>query len=94
MARVKGVKKVAPRSSAEAATKPQSPREIECFDEDDVLLPISQPSHPDDWPCFVLQDAVVVDKDGNLANLLNAEIDGPLFVKGYLEEDKKLKHLR
>lgn len=94
MARVKRVKKGAPHPSGGTAVAQKSLRGIECFDEDDVLLPISGQSHPDDWPCFVLQDAVVLDKAGNHANLLNAEISGPLFVRGRLEADKELKHLR
>lgn len=37
-----------------------------------------------DWPCFLLEDATVKDKDGKLANLLDVASVGPLTVEGRL----------
>jgi hypothetical protein len=65
------------------------------WNEEEVLQPVSVETHPDDWPCFVLEDAVVYKKDGLLlGNLLHAETDGPLIVRGSLEVDKDFRDLR
>jgi hypothetical protein len=66
----------------------------ESWNELDVLRPVAVGSNHDNWPCFVLKDAVIFDEDGELANLLHAEIDGPLTVRGQLEVDKEFKNLR
>lgn len=53
--------------------------------EDEILKPVPQEQHPDDWPCFVLDDAAVYSKDRNSqGNILNAELDGPFTICGNL----------
>lgn len=46
---------------------------------------------PDEWPCFVLKDAVVYRKlkGGQLqiANVCNVDLEGPFVVRGRLELD-------
>ena len=65
------------------------------WNEEEVLQPVSVETHLDDWPCFVLKDAVVFKKDSLLlGNLLHAETDGPLIVRGSLEVDKDFRGLR
>jgi hypothetical protein len=53
--------------------------------------------HSDDWPCFVLTNAVIYDKTRtNLANVLFADLEGPFVVRGFLEveEQDKVQHRR
>jgi hypothetical protein len=70
-------------------------RTTPCLNEEDVLLPVSPKIHPDNWPCFVLNDVVVYGKDGKTpASLLHAELEGPLVIRGKLEVDKEFRHLR
>lgn len=60
-----------------------------------ILKPADVKIHPDEWPCFLLGEAVVYGGDGKtLANLLDAELDGPLVVRGQLHLNKDQKHLR
>jgi hypothetical protein len=68
-----------------------SSRSTRCLSEEDVLVPVSAKIHADDWPCFVLKQAVVLDDDGEVANLLHAEVIGPLVVRGKLHLDKGLR---
>ncbi|MDA4133702.1 MAG: hypothetical protein OK454_11360, partial [Thaumarchaeota archaeon] len=42
----------------------------------------------DDWPCFVLTDAVVYDKDGSVASLLQLDLRGPFIARGKLEVEE------
>jgi hypothetical protein len=49
--------------------------------------PLDMPS--DNWPCWVLTDAVVYDKHGSLANVLHVDLEGPFRIKGFLEIDGK-----
>jgi hypothetical protein len=70
-------------------------REPTCLNEEDVLLPVFKQLDPDEWPCFVLNEAVVYGKDGETpASLLDAELDGPMVVRGRLEVDKEFRQLR
>jgi hypothetical protein len=70
-------------------------RRTSCLTEEEVLQPVSKDLQPDNWPCFVLNGAVVYGKDGKTpANLLHAELEGPLIVRGKLEVDKEFRHLR
>lgn len=62
--------------------------------EEDVLQAVSKELDSDNWPCFVLKEAVVYGKDGRTpTNLLHAELEGPLMVRGKLEVDKEFRHL-
>jgi hypothetical protein len=70
-------------------------RRMSCLTEEEVLQTVSKDLHPDNWPCFVLNGAIVYGKDGMTpANLLHAELEGPLMVRGKLEVDKEFRHLR
>jgi hypothetical protein len=57
-------------------------------------IPSGMPS--DDWPCFVLTDAVVYHRDGRtMANPLHADLEGPFMVRGKLEvEDREQQTYR
>jgi hypothetical protein len=57
--------------------------------ESNVVKPTLPTLASDDWPCWVLTDAVVYDKSGNLANVLDVDLRGPFKVKGFLEVDDK-----
>lgn len=73
---------------------PRANRMVKCLNEQLVLKPASKDLHPDDWPIFVLNDAVVLSKSGKtFANLLQAELEGPFIVRGRLEVDKDFRHL-
>jgi hypothetical protein len=79
-------------SSEDEAERPL--RKIPCLKEEDVLQYTSKDLDSDNWPCFVLKEAVVYGKDGRtLTNLLNAELEGPLMVRGKLEVDREFRHL-
>jgi hypothetical protein len=70
-------------------------RRMSCLTEEEVLQTVSKDLHSDNWPCFVLNGAIVYGKDGMTpANLLHAELEGPLMVRGKLEVDKEFRHLR
>ena len=58
-------------------------------DETTILKPANIHTHTDEWPCFVLKEVVVYKENHRtLANLLDAELDGPLVVRGELHLDK------
>ncbi|KAH6655280.1 hypothetical protein BKA67DRAFT_560151 [Truncatella angustata] len=38
----------------------------------------------EDWPCFLLDEAVVYDKHGQMANLLQVDLQGPFMIRGLL----------
>lgn len=38
-----------------------------------------------DWPCFMLVDATVYNKNGGMANLLNVDTEGPFTIRGRLD---------
>lgn len=60
--------------------------------EKDILKPVSQEDDPDDWPCHILQQAVIFSDDRkSMVNLLEAELHGPFIVQGKLEVDKQYK---
>ncbi|KAI1074140.1 hypothetical protein F5B20DRAFT_564693 [Whalleya microplaca] len=58
------------------------------YKESTVLKPVSSRIHPDDWPCFLLADAIVYHRDGTLANLLHVDLEGPFIVRGRVEIEK------
>ena len=54
-----------------------------------MLKPVSKDSDDDEWPCFVLKDAVIYHKDGvRIANPLLVDIEGPFIVRGLLTIDE------
>ncbi len=88
-----GGRRVANSSSEDEAERLS--KSISCLFEEEVLQPVSKTIHPDNWPCFVLNGAVVYGKDGvTPANLLHAELESPFIVRGKLEVDKEFRHLR
>ncbi|KAK5631021.1 hypothetical protein RRF57_006736 [Xylaria bambusicola] len=58
------------------------------YKETSVLKPVSPSTHTDDWPCFLLSEATVHMRDGNLMDLLNVDLFGPFIVRGKLEIEK------
>ncbi|KAI0840024.1 hypothetical protein F5Y06DRAFT_263394 [Hypoxylon sp. FL0890] len=61
---------------------------IRYYKEESILKPVSGRVHPDDWPCFLLNDATIYHKDGTLANLLHVDLEGPLVVRGKVEIER------
>lgn len=60
--------------------------------EREVIRPQNPGVHPDDWPIFELQDAIVYSHDGEVfTNLLEVEYEGPFTLRGkvIVEEDQK-----
>ena len=54
-----------------------------------MLKPVSKDTDDDEWPCFVLKDAVIYHKDGvRVANPLLVDIEGPFMVRGLLNIDE------
>ncbi|KAI0427340.1 hypothetical protein F5Y09DRAFT_316642 [Xylaria sp. FL1042] len=58
------------------------------YKETSVLKPVDPSAHTDDWPCFLLSDATVHLRDGNLVNQLDVDMYGPFIVRGRLELEK------
>ncbi|KAI1342128.1 hypothetical protein F5Y15DRAFT_332727 [Xylariaceae sp. FL0016] len=58
---------------------------IQYYKEDTILKPASSRLTPDEWPCFLLNDATVYYPDGRLANLLDVDLEGPFIIRGRLE---------
>lgn len=55
-----------------------------------LLKPVSKDTDDDEWPCFVLKDAVIYQKDGvRIANPLLVDIEGPFIVRGHLDIDEE-----
>ncbi|KAG8412763.1 hypothetical protein J3458_013203 [Metarhizium acridum] len=53
--------------------------------ETSVVRSVPKATSSDDWPIFELQDAIVLDKDGeNIKNALHAGHEGPFIVRGNL----------
>ncbi|KFY77935.1 hypothetical protein V499_02804 [Pseudogymnoascus sp. VKM F-103] len=70
-------------------------RSTKCLSEEEVLQPVSKTIGSDDWPIYLLQDAVVYGKDGEtLANLLHTELEGPFSIRGKLVVDRDYHHFR
>ncbi|KAK3685557.1 hypothetical protein B0T22DRAFT_465976 [Podospora appendiculata] len=58
--------------------------------ESSLLKPVGKHEDEADWPCYVVTDAMVYHKDGKtLANPLYVGIEGPLIVRGKLEEPEE-----
>lgn len=53
--------------------------------ETNVLKRVSPGSDVNDWPCFMLVDATVYNRDGGMANLLNVDTEGPFTIRGRLD---------
>ena len=67
--------------------------EIKYIPETEALRPVGKKVHPDDYPCFVLEDTTVYLQDGKtIANLLNAELEGAFVVRGRLIVDGDLSN--
>ena len=41
-------------------------------------------TQPNDWPCFLLTEAAVYNKDGQMANLLEVDLEGPFMIRGIM----------
>ncbi|KAG0648863.1 hypothetical protein D0Z07_4976 [Hyphodiscus hymeniophilus] len=66
---------------------------IKYIAETEALRRVGKNLHPDDYPCFVLEDTTVYLQDGKtVANLLNAELQGPFVVRGRLVVDGDLSN--
>ncbi|KAK0727266.1 hypothetical protein B0T26DRAFT_640010 [Lasiosphaeria miniovina] len=62
--------------------------------ESSILRPASLAVPYSNWPCYVLTDAVIYQKDGTtLANPLLVHVEGPMIIRGKLEIDDDLELL-
>lgn len=56
-----------------------------------LVLKSTKSTDSDEWPCFVLKDAVVYrnGNDGQLvpANVCNVDLEGPFVIRGKLDVD-------
>ncbi|OBT61111.1 hypothetical protein VE03_10838 [Pseudogymnoascus sp. 23342-1-I1] len=76
----------------DVASQSRSPK---CLSEGEVLQPVSKAVGSDDWPIYLLKDAVVYGKDGETpANLLHTELEGPFSIRGRLVVDRDYHHLQ
>ncbi|KFY87145.1 hypothetical protein V500_07161 [Pseudogymnoascus sp. VKM F-4518 (FW-2643)] len=76
----------------DAASQSHSPK---CLSEGEVLQPVPKTVGSDDWPIYLLKDAVVYGKDGETpANLLHTELEGPFSIRGKLVVDRDYHHFR
>jgi hypothetical protein len=73
----------------------ETPNTTLVIDEEDILLPSIEDQPPDDWPCYILENAVVYNEDGKThANLLHAELNGPFTIRGSLKVPKQFRSRR
>jgi hypothetical protein len=59
-------------------------RAITFLQENQVVRPPPPGTAPDDLPCFELTEAAVYDRHGQMANLLQVDLEGPFLVRGLL----------
>ena len=77
-----------PRRASSSSVESVHAAHVKYVKESSILKSLSPSLHSDDWPCFVLNDAVVYQKDWRtLGNLLKVDQQGPLYVRGRLEID-------
>jgi len=58
-----------------------------------ALRPVGKNEHPDDWPCYVVEDATIYTKGGKtIGNLLHAELQTSFVVRGRLIVDGDLRN--
>lgn len=77
-----------PRRASSSSVESVHAAHVRYVKEASILKSLSPSLHSDDWPCFVLNDAVVYQKDWRtLGNLLKVDQQGPLYVRGRLEID-------
>lgn len=70
-------------------------RSIRHITEADALKPIGKNVYLDDYPCFVLEDAVIYLKDKKtIGNLLNTELRGACVIRGRLVVEDELRSRR
>jgi hypothetical protein len=70
--------------------------QVQILPEELVLQPVAKSiADENEWPCFQLQQAEVVAIDGKTpVSLLNADLDGPFFVRGKLIVEREEYPLR
>ncbi|TPX13461.1 uncharacterized protein E0L32_006191 [Thyridium curvatum] len=84
------------RRSSNSTVSTVDDRGIKWTKESAVLKKVSPNTDSNEWPCFVLSDAVAYHKDGRrIANILKVDLNGPFILRGKLEIDEKdqLKYL-
>lgn len=65
---------------------------LNALDEKEVLKPVPEDGDPDEWPCHVLQQAIICSQNRkSMVNLLEAELHGPFIIQGKLEVDKQYR---
>lgn len=57
---------------------------IKYMQEQQVIRPPAPGVPANDRPCFLLTEAIVYNKDGQMANLLHAELEGPFMIRGIM----------
>ncbi|KAH6641613.1 hypothetical protein F5144DRAFT_643045 [Chaetomium tenue] len=84
------------RASSASTPADADPTQIRWAKESSILKPTPRDLPDNDWPCYVLTDATIYQKDGRtLGNPLLVHLQGPLIVRGLLEvdEDKLVPNL-
>jgi hypothetical protein len=75
------------RSSSASSIETGHSSQIRYWKESRILKPASRDVPDVDWPIYVLTDATIYRKDGKtLANPLLVNVQGPMVVRGFLEE--------
>lgn len=78
------------RRSSNSTVSTVDDRGIKWTKESAVLKKVSPNSDSNEWPCFVLSDAVAYHKDGRrIANILKVDLNGSFILRGKLEIDEK-----
>ncbi|KAK6071788.1 defective in methylation-7 protein-like protein [Seiridium cupressi] len=52
--------------------------------ENQIIRPPATGTKSDYWPCFLLTEAVVYNKHGQMANLLHVDLEGPFMIRGLM----------
>jgi hypothetical protein len=72
------------RAASDSTVATVDEHSIKYTKEAQVIQPPAPGTNPDDWPCFLLTEAAVFDRHGQLANLLHVDLEGPFMIRGLM----------
>ncbi|ETS79596.1 hypothetical protein PFICI_09449 [Pestalotiopsis fici W106-1] len=72
------------RSGSTSTVATVDEQSIKYITENQIVRPPAAGTQPNDWPCFLLTEAAVYNKDGHMANLLEVDLEGPFMIRGIM----------
>lgn len=65
-----------------------------CLKESSIFKLVGAGENDDDFPCFLLRNVTIYKQDGvTVGNLLNAEVEDPLYVQGQVDFDSEEENI-